>query len=75
MFNHPNFTGLNTVVDSTNFGRLTSTRGMRHAEWSSRGQVALDVQRRAGSLLEGRAELVSDDCSQRGLAQAWRAVK
>ncbi|MBZ5554163.1 MAG: TonB-dependent receptor [Acidobacteriia bacterium] len=36
VFNHPNFTGLNTVVDSTNFGRLTSTRGMRTVEFNLR---------------------------------------
>jgi hypothetical protein len=32
VFNHPNFTQLNTVVDSTNFGRLSSTRGLRTVE-------------------------------------------
>ncbi|MFI5176362.1 MAG: TonB-dependent receptor domain-containing protein, partial [Terriglobia bacterium] len=32
VFNHPNFTQLNTVVDSTNFGRLSSTRDLRTVE-------------------------------------------
>lgn len=36
LLNHANFTGLNTTVDSTNFGRLTGTRGMRTVEFDLR---------------------------------------
>ena len=36
------------------------------------GQVALDLQRRAGGLLEADVELVGDDGGERGLAQAGR---
>src|SRR5208282_805899 len=40
-----------------------------------RGQVALDLQRGAGSLLEGGAELVGDDVGQRSFAEAGRSVE
>jgi hypothetical protein len=36
VFNHPNFTQLNTTIDSINFGRLTSTRGMRTMQFNLR---------------------------------------
>ncbi|MGW8181826.1 MAG: hypothetical protein ACWGQW_24110, partial [bacterium] len=36
LFNHPNFTGLNTVVNSTAFGRVTSVGTMRRIELSFR---------------------------------------
>lgn len=36
VLNHPNFTGLNTTVDSTNFGHLSSTRGLRTVEFDLR---------------------------------------
>ncbi|MDD5544238.1 MAG: TonB-dependent receptor [Acidobacteriia bacterium] len=36
VFNHPNFTGLNTTIDSINFGRLNSTRGLRTVQFSLR---------------------------------------
>lgn len=36
LLNHPNFTGLNTVVDSINFGRVTATRGLRTVQFSLR---------------------------------------
>ena len=37
-------------------------------------QVALDLQRGAGGLLEGGAEFVGDDVGERRLAEARRAV-
>ena len=37
------------------------------------GEVALDLQRRAGGLLEADVELVRDDGGERGFAQAGRA--
>ena len=40
-----------------------------------RGQVALDLQRRPGGLLEGSAQFVGDDVGQRGLAQPRRSVE
>src|SRR5208337_5273236 len=40
-----------------------------------RGQVAFDLQRRAGGLLKGSSEFVGDDVGQRRLAQARRAVE
>jgi hypothetical protein len=36
LFNHPNFTGLNTVVNSTAFGRVTSVGEMRRIELNFR---------------------------------------
>ena len=39
------------------------------------GEVALDLQRRPGSLLERHRQFVGDDGGQRGLAQARRAVE
>ncbi len=36
ILNTPNFTGLGTVVDSSNYGRLTSARQMREFEFSLR---------------------------------------
>ena len=36
LFNHPNFRGLNTTVDSINFGHLTSTAGMRTVQFNLR---------------------------------------
>src|ERR1035441_2804749 len=40
-----------------------------------RGQVALDLERWAGSLLEGGSEFVGDDVRQRRLAEAGRTVE
>ena len=40
-----------------------------------RGQVALDLQRGAGGLLEGGAEFVGDDVGERSLAEPGRAVE
>ena len=40
-----------------------------------RGQVALDLQRRAGCLLEGDSQFVGDDVGQRRLAKARRTVE
>ncbi len=40
-----------------------------------RGQVSFDLQRGAGSLLEGGGEFVGDDVGQRRLAEAGRAVE
>src|SRR4029077_20057126 len=40
-----------------------------------RGQVALDLQRGPGGLLEGGAEFVSDDVGERRFAQAGRSVE
>ncbi len=39
------------------------------------GEVALDLQRGAGGLLEGDAEFVGDDVGERGFAEAGRAVE
>lgn len=36
VFNTPNFSGLGTVVDSSNYGRLTSVKQMRQMEFSLR---------------------------------------
>ena len=36
VFNTPNFSGLGTVVDSSNYGRLTSVKQMRQIEFSLR---------------------------------------
>jgi hypothetical protein len=35
-FNTPNFTGLGTVVNAVNYGRLTSARQMRQMEFTLR---------------------------------------
>jgi hypothetical protein len=39
------------------------------------GEVAFDLQRRAGSLLEGGAEFVGDNVGERCFAEARRAVE
>lgn len=36
VLNHPTWTALNTIVDSTNFGRLNSVRGMRTLDFNIR---------------------------------------
>jgi hypothetical protein len=36
LLNTPNFTGLATVVDASNFGRLTSTASMRQFDFTLR---------------------------------------
>src|SRR5262249_27633462 len=41
----------------------------------NRREIAFDLQRRPGSLLERDAQLVGDDRRQSGFAQAWRAVE
>jgi hypothetical protein len=36
VFNHPNWSGLSTVVNSTSFGRVTGAQAMRQMSFQAR---------------------------------------